>query len=936
MAEQSKLQAEIELYELQMTSQDILLSVMTAERDLASRYVTKRKAFIKTWQDQVQKRRQHEALQAREAAEKAKTKAPEMPIVLKKEFDINIELGEALEELIRDEAEVTKRIERMQTQLKKLKEDYALSRQRVDTMVLTDAIGLALRAQRQALPDSDQYRLESAKRLKKMSEIREAQIELDHKRLDLTNLDSELDRIIGSLGSLPGDKLSQLKSDVRKLLIDRRVLVEKLQNGYLRYLGDLQSLEYTEQQLTVGAEAFAEFLDRHLLWIRSSKPLGFEDLNRFPIAIGWMLAPDNWWGLISDKLASFKHDTGLWILVLLMTGFLLGRRRWARKDMARVAGLVSKHRNDSFTLTLWTFALTIYLAAGWPFLMALWGLLLLNLPQLNVFTRAVSNGLVYTAEMLAALRFFYYLIKDKGLGHIHFEWPEAARQTMQRNLRWLIPLAAIAEFVVSAMAATREIKYSDSLSKLALMVQGMAVSICIAKSLQFSGGIVAHLLKYHKSDLLTRLRFVWYPLAVGLPLFAVVLAALGYCYSALEVRNLICMTALLLMSLMVLNHLTLRWLQLTRRKIALKEARKKRQLDREKLDRQKAEEGSIDTQAGTLLIQEPEVGLTQIDEQTRTLLRTAVFILLLTGLWLIWEPVFPAFGILQEINLWSYNSMVDGAAKAIPITLADVVLAILITVITFISAKNLPGLLEITLLNRIPMDPGARYAFIRISRYAITAIGIVLAINTIGLQWAKLQWLIAALGVGLGFGLQEIVANFICGLIVLFERPFRVGDTVTVGETSGTVSRIRIRATTITDWDRRELIVPNKEFITGKLINWSLSDPVLRIKIPVGIAYGSDTDLAEALLLNAARENPMVLEEPAPSAIFTGFGDNSLNFEVRAFINNINNWYPMVNRLNRQINNEFKKAGITIAFPQRDVHLDTSNPLEIRVVSGTA
>jgi potassium efflux system protein len=936
LAEQSKLQAEIELYELQMTSQDILLSVMTAERDLASRYVTKRKAFIKTWQDQVQKRRQHEALQAREAAEKAKTKAPEMPIVLKKEFDINIELGEALEELIRDEAEVTKRIERMQTQLKKLKEDYALSRQRVDTMVLTDAIGLALRAQRQALPDSDQYRLESAKRLKKMSEIREAQIELDHKRLDLTNLDSELDRIIGSLGSLPGDKLSQLKSDVRKLLIDRRVLVEKLQNGYLRYLGDLQSLEYTEQQLTVGAEAFAEFLDRHLLWIRSSKPLGFEDLNRFPIAIGWMLAPDNWWGLISDKLASFKHDTGLWILVLLMTGFLLGRRRWARKDMARVAGLVSKHRNDSFTLTLWTFALTIYLAAGWPFLMALWGLLLLNLPQLNVFTRAVSNGLVYTAEMLAALRFFYYLIKDKGLGHIHFEWPEAARQTMQRNLRWLIPLAAIAEFVVSAMAATREIKYSDSLSKLALMVQGMAVSICIAKSLQFSGGIVAHLLKYHKSDLLTRLRFVWYPLAVGLPLFAVVLAALGYCYSALEVRNLICMTALLLMSLMVLNHLTLRWLQLTRRKIALKEARKKRQLDREKLDRQKAEEGSIDTQAGTLLIQEPEVGLTQIDEQTRTLLRTAVFILLLTGLWLIWEPVFPAFGILQEINLWSYNSMVDGAAKAIPITLADVVLAILITVITFISAKNLPGLLEITLLNRIPMDPGARYAFIRISRYAITAIGIVLAINTIGLQWAKLQWLIAALGVGLGFGLQEIVANFICGLIVLFERPFRVGDTVTVGETSGTVSRIRIRATTITDWDRRELIVPNKEFITGKLINWSLSDPVLRIKIPVGIAYGSDTDLAEALLLNAARENPMVLEEPAPSAIFTGFGDNSLNFEVRAFINNINNWYPMVNRLNRQINNEFKKAGITIAFPQRDVHLDTSNPLEIRVVSGTA
>jgi len=129
------------------------------------------------------------------------------------------------------------------------------------------------------------------------------------------------------------------------------------------------------------------------------------------------------------------------------------------------------------------------------------------------------------------------------------------------------------------MAATREINYSDTLSKLALMVQGMAISLCIAKTLRFSGGIVAHLLKYHQSDLLTRLRFAWYPLAVGLPLFAVVLAALGYYYSALEVRNLIRMTALLLMSVMILNHLALRRLTLARRKIALKEARQKRQLE---------------------------------------------------------------------------------------------------------------------------------------------------------------------------------------------------------------------------------------------------------------------------------------------------------------------------------------------------------------------
>jgi potassium efflux system protein len=295
--------------------------------------------------------------------------------------------------------------------------------------------------------------------------------------------------------------------------------------------------------------------------------------------------------------------------------------------------------------------------------------------------------------------------------------------------------------------------------------------------------------------------------------------------------------------------------------------------------------------------------------------------------------VFPAFGILQDIQFWSYSTTVDGVAKSVPITLANVIMAIIITVTTIIAGRNLPGLLEVILLNRLPMDPGARYAYSSVSRYAITAIGIIIAFNTIGFKWGNLQWLIAALSVGIGFGLQEIVANFICGLVVLFERPFRVGDTVTIGDISGTVERIRIRATTIIDWDRKELIVPNKEFVVGRLINWSLSDKYIRIRIPVGIAYGSDTQLATELLVQAARKNPRVLAEPAADAIFKGFGDNSLNFELRVYIDGIDDWWPMLHDLNVTIDNTFKEAGVTIAFPQRDVHLDATGPLEVRVVS---
>jgi len=142
-------------------------------------------------------------------------------------------------------------------------------------------------------------------------------------------------------------------------------------------------------------------------------------------------------------------------------------------------------------------------------------------------------------------------------------------------------------------------------------------------------------------------------------------------------------------------------------------------------------------------------------------------------------------------------------------------------------AKNIPGLLEIVVLQKLPIDTGGRFAVTAIARYLITVVGVVVAFGAIGVGWSKVQWLVAAISVGLGFGLQEIFANFVSGLMLLFERPIRIGDVVTVGGITGTVTRIRIRATTITDWDRKELVIPNKEFITGQVVNWTLSDAMV-------------------------------------------------------------------------------------------------------------
>jgi potassium efflux system protein len=518
------------------------------------------------------------------------------------------------------------------------------------------------------------------------------------------------------------------------------------------------------------------------------------------------------------------------------------------------------------------------------------------------------------------------------LAQAHFQWPESARRTLKRHLGWLIPIVAMTAFFLGAMGTVAHFEYSDALAKLALMIQALALSIFTANALRFRGGITSILIEKHPQSWLCRLRYLWYPLAIAQSLFIILLAAIGYYYSAFELRTLVRDTTLLLLGLVVFNDLMLRMLMLARRRIAIKKAIANQALH---LKAASGTEAAADADAETQPpMMETIVEISEIDEQTRTLLKLVLFILALTGIWAIWGPVFPAFGILQDIQFWSYSTVVDGVTKTVPITLANITMAVIVAVTTIIAGRNLPGLLEVILLKHLPMNPGARYAYSTVCRYTITAIGVIIVFNAIGVKWASLQWLVAALSVGLGFGLQEVVANFVCGLIVLFERPFRIGDTVTIGDINGTVSRIHIRATTIIDFDRKELIVPNKEFIVGRLINWSLSDKHIRIRIPVGIAYGSDTKLAQKLLLQAARKNPHVLDNPAAEAVFKGFGDNSLDFELRVYINGIENWWSMQHELNIVIDNAFKEAGVTIAFPQRDVHLDATGPLEVRLVSG--
>lgn len=931
-AEQVKINAEINYNEQRQRSHNLLIELFNAELTLAQKRVDSLEQQLNNLQVYVQDLRRQEAVQVRIDAQDAVLKIPLQPKKIQDQFDINIKLSAELETITADEIKLAEKYSQYKSELKILEEEFATARKRVDLGLLNEVIGLALRTQRLSLPAIDQYLVDSKSFRIRMNEISEWQIKLDRLMRELANPKALLDETMGSMSTISDEERKVLESKIQEVLNRRLDIIQKSKSVYDRTIKLIQDIEFTKKQLVNTAEDFGELLDRHLLWIRSSKPFRISDAQHFTMSVEWFLQPENWIHLLQDITISFTRSPVFWISGIIVFLALSFSRPWTKKHLRIIAARLDQQTDDSFWLTIKTLGLTVILAAAWPYILWFPAMQLTGLPGADQFTTGIASGLTYASYILLFWLLFYMVCSPYGLAQKHFQWPEVIRKTLKNNLIWLIPIETVSSFFLGAMEAIPEFQYSDSLAKLFIIVQALAVSTFAVRILRIKGGISSLAMATKPDSWFCRLRYLWLPLAMLLPLFILFLTVFGYYYSALEIRSLMYNSIGLILTLIILNNMALRALRLARRKIIVKN-KAAQQMHKETVSPEKSGSDSANESQPPLM--GTIVEMDEIDEQTRSLLKLSIFVIGLLGAKEIWEQVFPAFGILQDIQFWSYTAVVDGVEKMVPITLASIIIAIIVVAATIIAVRNLPGLLEMLLLNRLPMDPGARYAYSTVLRYAITALGIFITLNTIGVRWEKLQWLVAALSVGIGFGLQEIVANFISGLIVLFERPFRIGDTVTIGQVSGTVKRIQIRATTIEDWDRKELIVPNKDFITGTLLNWTLSDQIIRIKIPVGIAYGSDTDLAEKLMLKAAKNNPLVLKSPPARAVFLGFGDNSLNFEVRIFIGKFDDYIQMLHQMNRTIDQEFRKNGITIAFPQRDLHFD-KRPIDIRLVSGEA
>jgi potassium-dependent mechanosensitive channel len=920
-------QTELGLLKFKLGNQSLLTNLAQARRDSTANRISQLQADLEQLNTAAAAERETQASEARQAAEQLQAETADLPAPLRRIAEENASNRTELEELVHREKQVTYNLATAKQQLDEIRTDFASTRQRVEVVGASEAIGSMLYRRREALPSFRSYSRNSAQRKLEINQATDRQINIEELLRERGNLQQVVAQTLDSLpeasDQLKGEKLRSLAENLAK---SRREALNELQKVYSRYIAQLTSLDLAERQLVEVSETYINYINDQLIWISSGS---LTNMKTLAVSLQWVFDAEKWLRLAKDTQASFLHRPAPALLVVILLVLQIRKRKAAAARLPLLAQAVRKIRSDSFKLTLWALFYTLVKISLLPILLIGLGLQLKMLPTAAPFSVAFADALVKVGITLTAALLLYEVCRPEGVGPRHLRWNQGICKPLNRELRWVIPLDAAIRFLVALNAGANLPAEAMTIGRLS-MIAIIAVSLVfLYRLLQGQSELMTNWRKSNPESLLVQLQFLWFPLLLLIVTSMIVSTGLGYQTLAVRLLEHLEMTFWFFVGLFFLKELLLRYLFVAERRLRYENALRKRE---ELRSQREQEQHANEDESAAITVEIPELNFNALSEQAKRLVRFGYLLTAVVGSWMIWGDLLPALDFFDQIVLpISTQEIVDGVTTETPLSLSVLLVGIIALVITLLAAKNLPGVLEITLLQRLPLDAGARYALTTLLQYLIVGIGVITAFSTIGFQWSSIQWLVAALGVGLGFGLQEIVANFISGIILLFERPIRVGDVVTLDDTTGVVSRIRIRATTIINYDKQEMLIPNKEFITGRVINWTLTDKVNRVIVTVGVAYGSDVNQAMALMLEAAHENDNVLDDPPPVATFEAFGDNALTLLLRSYLGAMENRLPTITALHEAINRKFNEAGISIAFPQRDLHLDSSSPLDIRI-----
>ncbi|QHM72587.1 miniconductance mechanosensitive channel MscM [Mixta intestinalis] len=861
--------------------------------------------YLQALRNQLNGLRQREAELALERTEQLAENSGDLPASISEQFHVNRELSSALNQQAQRLDLIASQQRQATNQTIQVRQALSTIREQSQWLGASNLLGEALRAQVARLPEMPKsQQLDS-----EMGQLRVQRLRYE----DLLGQQQQLRQLHQENGEpLTSEQRRILEAQIKT----QRELLGSLISGCDTLILEVTKLKVANSQLEDALDEIKEATHRYLFWTADVNPLSLSYPLEVARDLTQLLSLDTL-GQLGGALMMMvtSRETVLPILgAVLLVGFSISSRRHYNAFLARAAGRVGKVTQDHFALTLRTVFWSILVALPLPVLWAAFGFGLQHAWPYPVAV-AIGDGVTATLPLLWAFMISAAFARPNGLFVVHFRWPQRrvarAMRYYSLSIGFIVPLIML----LITFANLEDRQFSATLGRLCFILICGALSL-VTVSLK-RAGIPLWLDNEGSGDNIIN-RILW-NLLICIPLTAALASCTGYLATAQALLARLETSVGIWFLLLVIYHIIRRWMLIQRRRIAFDRARQRRA----DMLAHRAR-GEEETTADGVEMEEPVIDLDAISSQSLRLVRSILTLIALLSMIVLWSEIHSAFAFLENIRLWDASSTVQGVESLHPITLGSVLIAILIFIITTQLVRNMPALLELALLQHLNLTPGTGYAITTLTKYLLLLIGGLLGFSMIGIEWSKLQWLVAALGVGLGFGLQEIFANFISGLIILFEKPIRIGDTVTIRDLTGSITRINTRATTISDWDRKEIIVPNKAFITEQFVNWSLSDSVTRVVLTIPAPASANSEEVTAILRRASERCSYVLDTPQPEVFLVDLQQGIQLFELRIHAAEMGHRMPLRHELHQLILQGFREHNIEMPFPPFQVRMETA------------
>lgn len=872
--------------------------------------------------------RQREAELALKKTEQLAEQSGELPKSISEQLQINRELSTALNNQAQRMDLISSQQRQAASQTLQVRQAMSTIIEQAQWLGSSPVLGETLRAQVSTLPE--------------MPKPQQLDSDMAQLRVQRLQFENQLEKLPQRAQSIKQDDGSELTPG-QKQIIDaqlrtQRELLNSLLSGCDTQILELTKLKVANTQLVDALNEIKDATHRYLFWVPDVSPLTLA----YPINVAHDLTR-----LLS--LDTLSQLSGAFVMMvtsrstlvpifgaLLLVIFSISTRKHYHAFLERSSSKVGKVTQDQFYLTLRNVFWSILVALPLPVLWAALGFGLQNAWPYPVAV-AIGDGVTATLPILWVCMISATFAHPRGLFIVHFGWPVRQVSRAMRYYKMSIWLIVPLIMALITFDNLNDREFSNTLGRLCFIL--LCVALLLVTSSLKRAGIPLYLDKKGSGE--NMVNTALWGVLMSAPLLAALASTIGYLATAQALLARLETSVAIWFFLLVVYHIIRRWMLIQRRRIAFDRAKQRRAeilAQRARGEDETSNTHVTGSNEGSIDIDETEIDLDAISAQSLRLVRSILTMIALVSVIFLWSEIHSAFAFLENISLWNVTSTSNGVDSVQSITLGAVLIAVLVIMVTTQLVRNLPALLELAVLQHLDLSPGTGYAITTITKYLLLLIGAILSFSWIGIEWSKLQWVVTALTFGLGFGMQEIFSNFISGLIILFEKPIRIGDTVTIRNLTGSVTKINTRATTISDWDRKEIIVPNKAFITEQFVNWSLSDAITRVVLTVPAPAEANSEEVTKILTDAARRCSLVLDTPPPEVYLVDLQQGIQIFELRIYAAEMGHRMPLRHEMHQLILAGYREHGITLPYPPFQVRTDTLSRItnhDGRAVSST-